>query len=81
MYLPALREEPGQNSKVETVEAGQGVGAGDPLVATATPVLGLSEVIPASGGDGAAHTFLHLGRPQVNLGQQEEEEKERGLEQ
>ena len=79
--LPALREKLGRNTKVETVEAGQGVGAGDPLVATATPVIRLGEVIPASGGEGAAHTFLHLGRPQVNLGQQEEEEKERGLEQ
>ena len=72
--LPALREQLGRKTIVETVEAGQGVGARDSLISTTTPVLRLCEVIKARAGAGK---LLHLGGPQVNL-RQEEEEEERG---
>ena len=67
--LPALREKLRRSTKVEPIEAGQGVRAGHPLVAATVPVLRRSEVIIARA---AAYTLLHLGGgPQVNLRQEE----------
>ena len=69
--LPALRKKLGRNTKVETVEAGQRVGARDSLVSTTTPVLRLCEVIEPGAG---TESSLSLGRSQLNLREEQEEE-------